>query len=74
MEIRTLPSSKVDKIRKETVVSDVNDEDVLPVEDASRAQRPRRAAAIDTDWCCRLNDLLVDDKADQRESVLAQSP
>ena len=60
-------------MRKETAVFDVNDEDELPVEDASSARRPRRAAAIDADWRCRLNDLLVDDTADQGESVMAQS-
>ena len=39
------------------------------MEDASSTQRPRRAAAIDADWRHRLNDLLVDDTADQREMV-----
>ena len=67
MEIQTLQSSKVDKNQKETVVSGVNDEDELPV-------RPRRAAAINADWRHRLNDQLVDDIADQVESVPVQSP
>ena len=44
------------------------------MEDASSTQRQRRAAAIDVEWRCKLNDLLVGNTADQGESVLAQSP